>query len=343
MMMRSFPKILLSLTANVLFFLLVASAGAQTPAPSSPEAQRGIDLYARGLYREAIDQLKVVTKANPADADAWHTLGLSYFGSDDLGKAQSAFERAIKLRPNFAPSHVDLAYVQLMRGKLDSAGKEAATAVTLDNANATAHYILAAVASRRDHAEEAVREATEALRLKPDLGPALLVKSEASFDIYYRELEAKTPKEKRVVYLDDAIAALDEFFRLNPKEPNTEYWQDQLLALRLERQRYGGTDVAGLDEIHSPSTVQTKAKIIRKPPPVYPESARMANVTGTVRLRAVLSATGRVTGILVLNSLEPGLTRAAIDAAKAIKFVPATINGKPVSQYAVFEYNFLIF
>lgn len=323
------------------FALLLTAAARGQSEPTA--AQRGSDLFAQGKYDEAIVYLKRATKENAEDFTAWHTLGLSYFSTNHLKEAQTAFERATKLKPDSAATHVNLAYVHLLRDKLDNARKEATSALSFDPANATAHYVLAAVASRSDKPDLAITEASEALRLKPGMGPALLVKSEASLELYYRGLENKVPADRRLVFLDGAIGALDQFLRENKTEPGTESWQDQLVALRLERQRYGKTDLQGLEQIFTTSTVHVKAKIIQKPPPEYPAAERDSGVSGTVRLRAVFTSTGRVTAILLLNNPSQALSRAAIEAARRIKFKPATVNGKPVSQYIILEYNFSIF
>jgi periplasmic protein TonB len=79
------------------------------------------------------------------------------------------------------------------------------------------------------------------------------------------------------------------------------------------------------------------------PEPGFTEEARRNNVTGIVRLRAVLSASGEVTGISVVKPLPDGLTEKAIQAARQIKFRPAQKDGHVVSQYIVLEYNFNIY
>jgi TonB family protein len=89
--------------------------------------------------------------------------------------------------------------------------------------------------------------------------------------------------------------------------------------------------------------VQTRALITFKPEPGFTEEARKNNVTGTVRLRAVLSASGEVTGISIVKGLPDGLTEKAISAARQIKFRPAQKDGRTVSQYVVLEYNFNIY
>ena len=89
--------------------------------------------------------------------------------------------------------------------------------------------------------------------------------------------------------------------------------------------------------------VTVRAVIISKPEPGFTEEARRDNVTGMVRLRAVLSASGEVTNISVVKGLPSGLTEKAIFAAKQIRFRPAQKDGHTVSQYVTLEYNFNIY
>ena len=89
--------------------------------------------------------------------------------------------------------------------------------------------------------------------------------------------------------------------------------------------------------------VTQRALITFKPEPGFTEEARRNSVTGTVRLRAILSASGEVTNITTVKGLPDGLTEKAISAARQIKFRPAQKDGRAVSQYVVLEYNFNIY
>ncbi|HST53926.1 MAG TPA: TonB family protein [Pyrinomonadaceae bacterium] len=89
--------------------------------------------------------------------------------------------------------------------------------------------------------------------------------------------------------------------------------------------------------------VTQRALITFKPEPSFTEDARKNNVTGLVRLRAVLSASGEVLNVSVVKGLPDGLTEKAIEAAKQIKFRPAQKDGHTVSQYVTLEYNFNIY
>jgi TonB family protein len=89
--------------------------------------------------------------------------------------------------------------------------------------------------------------------------------------------------------------------------------------------------------------VDTKPRLISKPEPVYTERARSHLVVGTVVLKVVFAASGKVTNIRVVQGLPDGLTERAIEAARKIKFVPASKEGKYVSMWMQLEYNFNLY
>lgn len=97
------------------------------------------------------------------------------------------------------------------------------------------------------------------------------------------------------------------------------------------------------ERIYTGREVHTKARLITKPEPVYTADARESQTTGVVVLRVVLSANGQVTNIRVVHGLPYGLTERAIAAARKIKFVPATIDERPVSMWMQLEYNFNLY
>jgi TonB family protein len=106
----------------------------------------------------------------------------------------------------------------------------------------------------------------------------------------------------------------------------------------------GNDTAAGNDSnrFFSPKAVTRKAVIKSKPAPDYTDSARKFVVDGMVKLRLVLSSHGQVTNIYVIKAMPHGLTERAIEAARRIKFDPATKNGQPVSQWITIEYNFIV-
>jgi len=97
------------------------------------------------------------------------------------------------------------------------------------------------------------------------------------------------------------------------------------------------------NKIYSGKDVTSKAKVLSKPEPQYTEEARKNQITGTVVLRAVFTSGGQVTNIRAVSGLPFGLTERAIAAARQIKFVPATKDGRPVPMYIQLEYNFNLY
>lgn len=89
--------------------------------------------------------------------------------------------------------------------------------------------------------------------------------------------------------------------------------------------------------------VDTKARLISKPEPSYSDEAKQRAIVGTVVLKAIFSSSGKVTNIRVVQGLPFGLTERAIAAARQIRFVPATKEGKFVSMWMQLEYNFNLF
>jgi TonB family protein len=102
-------------------------------------------------------------------------------------------------------------------------------------------------------------------------------------------------------------------------------------------------DPTDYNRVFSGREVTQKARVLAKPEPTYTESARKYRIAGTVVLRAVFSADGKVTGIYVIRKLPHGLTGAAIKAARGISFSPAVKDGHPVSIYMELQYNFNLY
>ena len=95
--------------------------------------------------------------------------------------------------------------------------------------------------------------------------------------------------------------------------------------------------------VFKPQEVDEKARILSRPEPRYAPEARASAVEGTVVLRAVFSAGGRVTNIRVMSGLPHGLTESAVEAARRIRFSPAVKGGRAVPQHIQIEYNFNLY
>lgn len=91
----------------------------------------------------------------------------------------------------------------------------------------------------------------------------------------------------------------------------------------------------------NPSLV--RMRIITKPTAAYTDFARVYNVQGTIILRVEFLADGTIGTVTTLSRLPFGLTTQSIDAARAIKFEPESVDGVPRTRNNVVQYSFKIF
>jgi len=103
------------------------------------------------------------------------------------------------------------------------------------------------------------------------------------------------------------------------------------------------SDADGTRKILTGKEVDKKIRLAMKPEPGYTEDARHNQVTGTVVLKCVFASNGSVTNIRTISGLPYGLTEQSIAAARKIKFIPATKDGKFVSMWMQLEYNFNLY
>lgn len=93
----------------------------------------------------------------------------------------------------------------------------------------------------------------------------------------------------------------------------------------------------------STSVEANKVFLISKPRPNYTVAARENDIQGKVRLLITFLESGQIGDVSPINELPHGLTEEAIEAAKNIKFRPATVNGKSVTVRKTIEYSFTIY
>jgi TonB family protein len=103
--------------------------------------------------------------------------------------------------------------------------------------------------------------------------------------------------------------------------------------------------------VRAPSTPTPVARLVVSDPvphatnakPPYPARALRDGRTGTVRLLLRLDEAGRVRGVTLLEgSGHPDLDAAAVGAAWAWRFVPATVGGTPSAAEVVQAVRFVI-
>jgi len=339
---------------------LTLSLSTFAAAQAADDFERGKQLLAQGDLKGAASALKRAAERRKTDADAWYTYGVALGRAGKHKDARKAFERAAKLRPEWATARASLAYSLILLNKMDDAAREARRALALDPKSADAHFVVANVNYLADDFTSAATEAEAALSLTPDFPAAAFLHGDALINIFIAEGERQWQRNPLPRGADEATRKLVFERRdaaLEPVKSRMRATADRLDALAQTRfgeeaeslrelassLRLYGKEGGDNRSIFRPAEVTQRAVILYKPVPGFTEEARKQNVSGVVRLRAVLAADGRVRNVIVIKRLPGGLTERCIAMARQIKFTPAMVNGAPVSQYVVLEYNFNIY
>src|SRR5437763_2566513 len=118
--------------------------------------------------------------------------------------------------------------------------------------------------------------------------------------------------------------------------------QDKRSAKQFEKMVLSSNEPLFVDgeRVYRPREVTQGAIVTLKPEPSFGEKARKRQTNGIVLMRVVLKASGDVRVLNVLKRLPNGLTEQALEAAARIRFKPAQLAGKPVSETILLQYNF---
>ena len=101
----------------------------ETPAPvDRPESlsllEEGIRLFNSGRFNEAIKTFQEFSQLSPDNYLPYYYIGFSHFRLGDKASAKEALQKAVELKPDFAPAHMGLAAIYEGEGRLDLAKKE---------------------------------------------------------------------------------------------------------------------------------------------------------------------------------------------------------------------------
>jgi tetratricopeptide (TPR) repeat protein len=91
-------------------------------------AKTGSDALTAGNYDEAIAAYTDVVAKAPTCGDCYVNLGLAYAAKKQLPEAETAFKKAIEIKPDNARAHTQLASVYNQQRKFDLAAEESALA-----------------------------------------------------------------------------------------------------------------------------------------------------------------------------------------------------------------------
>lgn len=336
--MKTFDRIRL-ISALVLLFAGFASAQSGRDG--------GIALYRSGDYAGAVKSLKQATKTGAGDAQAWYFLGLAYLKQDKNKESVKALKKAVALDAQNADVRSALGYVYLLMNKSDEARSEAEAALKINPNDEQAHYIIGVVNFRNGSYNYAYERAKKAVEINPNFASAYLLKSKTLVSSF--SVQAGTvikPLGARGQLLQEASADLEKYLSLSPNGEDAEFQRENLESIKFFSEYYNRPEnqkPVTFDVADKPEETQTTFRIISKPRAEYTDKARASGVSGVIRVAVGFAADGNVKHILLIKPLGFGLDEQAVKAARAIKFEPASKDGKPISTVKFIEYSFAIY
>jgi DNA-binding winged helix-turn-helix (wHTH) protein/TolB-like protein len=136
---------------------------------------QGLDLYGQHKFPLAIKMFEKTTEIDPNYAPAWAYLGASYNsdaafelgGREQYSRAQSAYERALAIRPNLLDAQIFLANFLIDTGKVEQAVPLLRDALKTNGNYAAAHWELGYAYRFAGMLDESVAECERARQLAP--------------------------------------------------------------------------------------------------------------------------------------------------------------------------------
>ena len=142
----------------------------------NPEANgdlaEGLRLLEEGRNREAVPKFELALRKDSHSAQAYANLLSAYLGLGDLGKAEKAYQAAIKLDPNLYEACYNYGLLLMRQGRADDAAEAFRRALEINPFYAEAHNDLAYILAQQGNLEEAARHFRSAIENKPNFRDA---------------------------------------------------------------------------------------------------------------------------------------------------------------------------
>lgn len=153
------------------FFVVVALVTSQElPITDARRLETKGDVQmARKQYRDAIDSYTEWAALKPKDPVAWNKMGIAYHQLLQMDKARACYERATRLRKDYAEAINNIGTVYYAQKNHKKAIRYYQKALTITPDSASVHSNLGTALFARKKYEEAFAEYQQALKLDPEV------------------------------------------------------------------------------------------------------------------------------------------------------------------------------
>jgi tetratricopeptide (TPR) repeat protein len=120
-------------------------------------------LFQMGCLEEAIEEYRAAVEGKPEDLELLCQLGIVYYADDQYLPAVNCFFRAAERDPLYAPAHLGLGLIHLLRGSVDAAIQKFGWGITLAPESAEAYNLLGNAYRQKGALEKAAEAYLQAI------------------------------------------------------------------------------------------------------------------------------------------------------------------------------------
>lgn len=114
----------------------------KVPGKAAKEYRKGVSLRAKHKFEEALAHLRTALELDPEFVEAANDVGAVLADLNRSAEAQVAFEKTIKIDPQYWSGYFNLAVIYMVRGHFADAERAARTALDLNRAGAGSRAVL---------------------------------------------------------------------------------------------------------------------------------------------------------------------------------------------------------
>src|SRR4030095_5186517 len=237
--------------------------------------------------------------------------------NDEWGRAKSGIQRALALKPGSPAALFLAAQVYWHEGARSMAIDSLDKALNNQPIYPEAHFLLAQCLKDSGNLNKAREELSTAMNQGTPLFAAYRLLSEielasGDFDAAIRSLETSLSFSP--------TGDTEDIAELQGKIQNLREFVEKLKRFALIEAAQKAPDIVRPD-------------LLTPAQPRYSEEARALRIQGRVSLGILVTEHGDVDAVLVLRGLGHGLDEQASEAARALKFSPATRGGTPIPYW----------
>jgi TonB family protein len=296
-------------------------SGLPEPENSKEYLDRGYKHYQDNDYKNdpgdcALGACAEAIRLDPQNADAYYCRATMLRDKGERDKALADIDEAIRLKGDKAQFYSLRGVLYGDKDMYEKGLADLNRMIELQGSDAT-HYDYARRGDfyyKLDKPEEAVKDYTKAIELKPDYQYHYSDRADAYEKLGKKDLAEADKKKAEELELAGKVEQ-------PPTLPNT------------------GNSNSSKPNNQTISGGVLNDKAINLPEPPYPPAARAVRAAGAVNVQIEVDENGNVVSASAVSG-HPLLKAAAVVAARGAKFKPAITNGKPTKVTGVLVYEF---